>query len=162
LEADMYELAIRKLTEAGFDHYEVSNFARPGRRSEHNQIYWRMEDYLGLGVGAHSRVRGVRFANGRNTAQHVRAIESGTLPTASREELNRREALGEAMWLGLRLLDGLDLNRVARQVGESPEEVFQQEIDSLLGRGLLRREGSTLSLTREGLFLGNEVFCQFA
>ncbi|MCA1597017.1 MAG: radical SAM family heme chaperone HemW, partial [Chloroflexi bacterium] len=115
LEADMYALAIEKLTAAGFDHYEVSNFARFGYRSEHNQVYWRREDYLGLGVGAHSSVKNMRFANGRNTVQHVKTVEAGVLPTESREEIEDDGMLGEAMWLGLRLLDGVDLTAVGKR-----------------------------------------------
>ncbi|MDQ2732021.1 MAG: radical SAM family heme chaperone HemW, partial [Armatimonadota bacterium] len=162
LEADMYEMAIRTLSAAGYTHYEVSNFARPGFESRHNQVYWKMEDYLGLGVGAHSCLRNVRFANGRQTLHHIEAIERGELPLVSREELPSEEALSEAMWLGLRLLKGVDLQDVERRFGADPAIEYRDVIHNLVGRGLVRLEDHTLSLTEAGLFLGNEVFCSFA
>lgn len=162
LEADMYEMAIQTLSAAGYVHYEVSNFARPGFESRHNQVYWKMEDYLGLGVGAHSCIRNVRFANGRQTLHHIQAIERGEMPTASREELPADEALSEAMWLGLRLLKGVDLQDIGRRFGADPAIRYGDVIQTLVGRGLVRLEDRNLALTEAGLFLGNEVFCSFA
>jgi oxygen-independent coproporphyrinogen-3 oxidase len=162
LEADMYEVAIEKLCGAGLEHYEISNFALPGMASRHNQVYWRLEDYLGIGVGAHSCIRNVRFASGRNTLLHVRALESGRLPVETRETPDLRELLGEAMWLGLRLLRGVDLESIRRRFGADPRETFGEAISFLVSRGLLRMDGDLLSLTRAGLFLGNQVFCHFA
>ncbi|HET6386934.1 MAG TPA: radical SAM family heme chaperone HemW [Armatimonadota bacterium] len=162
LEADMFALAITRLTAAGYDHYEVSNFARPGCRSRHNQIYWRREDYLGLGVGAHSCIGYTRFANGRNTLNYVKAIEQGRSAEETREDIAIDEAIGEALWLGLRQTDGVNLTSLSTRFGIDPSRRYQREIQRLLERGLLRRAGESLSLTRQGLFLGNEVFCQFA
>jgi oxygen-independent coproporphyrinogen-3 oxidase len=158
----MYSLAIDRLTEAGLNHYEVSNFARPGLESRHNQAYWRLDDYLGLGVGAHSCIGNGRFAAGRNTLLHVQAVEAGQAPEEFREEMTPQEVLSEAMWLGLRLLRGVDLAHAGRRSGLDPVEKYGETMRRLMQRGLLRLEHGALSLTRDGLFLGNQVFCEFA
>ena len=104
-----YERACAELAAAGYEHYEISNWALPGFRSRHNLKYWRREPYLGFGAGAHSFDGRWRWANAHDPAAYVAAIEQGRLPIEQLEEVTRAQALEEEMFLGLRQLEGIDL-----------------------------------------------------
>ena len=158
LEADMYEDAIRTLTSAGFVHYEISNFARPGFESRHNTRYWRNEPYLGFGSGAASYIEGTRAASTAEVEAYIRRAEAGESTAVSEERLTGRKAMGETMFLGLRMLKGVDLRDA---VYAEAEETFKPEIEGLIERGLLERSDGFLRLTRRGLFLANDVFAEF-
>jgi oxygen-independent coproporphyrinogen-3 oxidase len=160
-ELAMYEEAIARLTGAGFEHYEVSNFARPGRRSRHNQVYWRNEEYLGVGPGAVSFLHGRRWKRERLPQRYAAKVEAGEELSVESERLDAAGALGETMMLGLRLLDGLPLARVRERFHVEPLEVFAAQIADLGGRGLVALEGDTLRLTHAGLLLANTVLAEF-
>lgn len=103
---EMYEVSIAALAAAGLEHYEISNWAKPGRRSAHNLNYWRRGDYLGLGVGAASFLGGVRSSNEEKLVPYMDAVAAGRRPTAEAEAPAGLEALGEEAFLGLRLIEG--------------------------------------------------------
>lgn len=177
IEADMYEDAIRALTDAGFVHYEISNFARPGFECRHNITYWHNEPYFGFGSGATGyipprllsgegpgvRVPGYasRITNVPSVEEYIRRIQSGESPVECEEHLTGRPAMGETMFLGLRMLSGVDIEAFARRYGVLPQEVFAQEISELTQRGLIEVSEGRLRLTRQGLFLGTDVFVEF-
>ena len=161
IEADMYEEAIRTLTAAGFIHYEISNFAKPGFESRHNTTYWRNEPYFGFGAGATSYLEGIRAMNTSDVKEYIRRIGSDERPVASKECLTGRAAMGETMFLGLRMLCGVDIDAFADRFGVSPEEVFSTEIAQLTKRGLIEKTDGFIRLTHTGLFLANEVFAEF-
>lgn len=160
-DAQMYELAIEKLTSAGYEHYEVSNFARPGYRSRHNSVYWLNEPYFGFGAGATSYVDGVRSRRIAGPRQYVEAINSGTDAIEFSETLDQRARLGETMVQGLRMLDGVDAARVRHMTGLDPLSEFASEIDSLTARGLIQVTNSHIRVTHQGLLLLNYVAEQF-
>lgn len=171
-EADMFQRAIDSLTSAGFQHYEVSNFARPGFECLHNLTYWRNEPYLGFGVAAASGLNAVengevrpkeivRSANTASVEQYIRVVHSCHDPVESSERLAGRASMGETMFLGLRMLRGVDIEGFRRRYGVSPDEVFQDQIADLIERGLLERVEGHIRLTNRGLFLANEVFAEF-
>jgi oxygen-independent coproporphyrinogen-3 oxidase len=151
---EMYELSISALAKAGLEHYEISNFARPGRRSAHNINYWRRGDYLGLGVGAASFVGGVRSSNEEKLASYLQAVESGRRPTAEAEAPAGLDALGEEAFLGLRLIEGFLPSDALRAAFAGPWAVLK-------ARGLAREDGPRWRLTAEGVFLANDVFKEF-
>ncbi len=157
-EAAMFDLGIARLTAAGFEQYEISNFARPGFRSAHNQIYWRRGDYLGFGAGAHSCLDGRRFFNRRLPQEYIAAVRRNGSAEAGAEDLTPRQRLGEAMVLGLRLREGLDLEALA--AGFAPWGVAPDAtaLERLEGAGLVERRGPRLRLTDRGIRLANEVF----
>jgi oxygen-independent coproporphyrinogen-3 oxidase len=165
--ADMFEWAEEVLARAGYVHYEISNWARPGCECRHNLIYWRNEPYLGLGAGAHSWWAGRRWSNLRRPADYIRAVESGQPPVAEGETIDRALEMGETMMMGLRLLqEGVSAARFARRFGRSLEEVYRAEIGRLCARGLLERRPpdgplQRIRLTRRGHLLGNQVFAEF-
>ena len=161
IEADMYEAAIEMLTSAGFIHYEISNFAKPGFESRHNTTYWRNEPYFGFGAGAASYLNGVRALNVSEVEEYICRMKNGEIPIESQESLTGCEAMGETMFLGLRMLRGVHKTDFAARYGVSPQEVFPEEILSLTARGLIEESGEYIRLTRTGLLLANEVFSAF-
>ena len=154
----MLEEMMDFLPAAGFEHYEISNFARSGRRSLHNQIYWHNQEYLGLGAGAHSFLAGERFWNFHLPHRYIAAIREKGSAVASREKSVGATALGESFMMGLRLLEGVDLEVLSRRFGVSIREVYQMPLWELTEKGLVSTEGSRLKLTRRGLLFSNEVF----
>jgi oxygen-independent coproporphyrinogen-3 oxidase len=166
LAAEMYEWAEASLAAAGFHHYEISNWALPGRASRHNLGYWRNEPYLGLGAGAHSWWDGLRRANWSDPQAYLEAVREGREPVGEQETIGRALEMGETMMMGLRLIEeGVSLARFEARFGLSLEAVYGAEIADLVERGLLERArtGATerLRLTERGRLLGNQVFAAF-
>lgn len=142
------------LEEAGFVHYEISNFARPGRESRHNMLYWQNAEYVGLGSAAASYQNGVRRANVENLHAYIERIEAGKSPAEFAERLTGKAKEGESIMLGLRLLGGMRLTAKQRAL-------FSTEIAQLKARGLVEQKADLLKLTFEGLFLANQAFMAF-
>jgi len=154
--ADYYEMAQEVLRAAGYHHYEISNWAKPGFESKHNLKYWRREPYLGFGAGAHSFSGTERWANAHDAAAYVTTVRGGRLPVEQHEILTAESALEEELFLGLRQLDGIDLARIERDYGVRLTGRF----DPLASAGLVEREGSMVRLAPERLSVSNEVFVE--
>lgn len=157
----MYELTISKLSEAGFEHYEVSNFARPGFRSRHNMVYWMNGPYYGFGAGATSYMNKIRSRRISDPRKYIDAISFGGEAVEFSESLDCRERLGETIIQGLRMLEGVDLVRTQRRLGLDPMAEFAAEIESLVRRGLVELADSHLRVTHSGLLLLNDVSQEF-
>lgn len=142
------------LEEAGYTHYEISNFARPGYESKHNINYWRNGEYLGLGSAAASYQQGVRRSNTPAVLEYIRRMQTQQSPVDFSEELTGKAKEGETIMLGLRLLGGVRLS--ARQ-----QQLFSAEIADLLRLGLVEQKADLLKLTFEGMFLANQAFMAF-
>ena len=154
--AEFYEMAQEALGAAGYHHYEISNWAKPGFESRHNLKYWRREPYLGFGAGAHSFSGTERWANAHDAAAYLAAVQSGRLPMEQHEKLTAESALEEELFLGLRQLDGIDVGRIEREYGVTVTSRF----DRLGSAGLVEREGSVVRLAPEKLSVSNEVFVE--
>jgi len=154
--ADYYEMAQVTLGAAGYHHYEISNWAKPGFESKHNLKYWRREPYLGFGAGAHSFSGTERWANVHDAAAYVTAMQGRRLPIEQHETLTAESALEEELFLGLRQLDGIDLARIERDYGVRLTARF----DPLASAGLVEREGSMVRLAPRRLSVSNEVFVE--
>lgn len=154
--ADFYETACDVLEAAGYHHYEISNWAKPGFESKHNLKYWRREAYLGFGAGAHSFSGTQRWANAHDAAAYVGAIMAERLPLEQLEPVTRTSALEEELFLGLRQLDGIDLGRIEREYGVALGTRFS----SLESAGLVMREGEVVRLAPAKLSISNEVFVE--
>ena len=181
LAAEMYEMAEVRLAQAGFEHYEISNWAkknlrigestkqrnnesagqRPGFQCRHNLAYWRNEPWLGLGAGAHSWMGGKRWANVRHPREYIAALEADRSPVAEVEEIDRRTEMGETMMLGLRLTEGVSDARFRARFGVGLERAFGGELVELCDLGLLEWNGDVARLTARGRLLGNQVFERF-
>lgn len=161
----MYRMTAGILAAAGYEQYEISNFALPGCRSRHNQVYWRREPYLGFGAAAHSFLSapnfGRRWRNPNDPAEYLHALAAGKLPEEDVAMLTRQEAMAETFFLGLRTTDGVDIDRFQETFGESVELVYGREIASLLVAGLLERHGVRLFIPASRLILSNQVLVKF-
>jgi oxygen-independent coproporphyrinogen III oxidase len=154
--AESYDLARAALHAAGYEHYEISNFAKPGFASEHNRKYWRRAPYLGFGAGAHSFSGTHRWANAHDAAAYLQSIASGKLPIEQLELITTSQALEEELFLGLRQLAGINLQRLQKSYGVSISDRFR----SLESSGLLERDGNVVRLAAKHLSISNEVFVE--
>ncbi|RMG43293.1 MAG: radical SAM family heme chaperone HemW [Acidobacteria bacterium] len=153
--AEMYGAAARILREAGYERYEISNWARPGHASRHNRKYWSDRPYLGLGLGAASYVGGRRWTNPRRFREYERMVRSGRSPAAEPYDPDRRA--GEAIVLGLRREEGIDLADVAAVHGEGPVEARRPVLQRGVADGLLVRENGRLKLSERGRLIADEL-----
>ncbi|MBO8141404.1 MAG: radical SAM family heme chaperone HemW [Firmicutes bacterium] len=160
-ELSMYKLAIDLLAAAGYRHYEISNWSRPGFESRHNCIYWLNGQWLGLGPGAHSQWAGERFANVRLPREYWRRLARGERPVGWREPVSREVEQEDTVILGLRLRDGVDGRTFQRRFGVALEEVFGREVGRLLEMGMVEWRGHRLRLTERGLPVANRAFEEF-
>jgi oxygen-independent coproporphyrinogen-3 oxidase len=151
---ECYDLARGTLAAAGYVHYEISNFAKPGRASEHNLKYWRRQPYLGFGAGAHSFSGVQRWANAHDSASYVQAIAAGGLPVEQLEKISPEQALEEELFLGLRQLAGIDLQHLERVYGIPLEWRFAP----LEKAGFIERSGAVVRLAPDRLSISNEAF----
>jgi len=161
--ADFYESARQRLALAGYDHYEISNWGLPGYRSRHNLKYWRREPYLGFGAGAHSFDGMMRWANAHDPARYVACIEQGSSPGEQFEGLAPFQVLDEEFFVGLRLLEGIDLARIDRELApELPARMatLRERIERLESLGFIERDGTRIRLAPDRLTVSNEVFVQ--
>ena len=154
--AESYDLGRASLAAAGYEHYEISNFAKPGFASAHNLKYWRREPYVGFGAGAHSFSGTQRWANVHDSAAYVQAVTAGSTHVEQLEDVSAHDALEEELFLGLRQLAGIDLSRLQDSFGVSVDDRFT----SLESAGLIERAGSVVRLVPKHLGISNEVFVE--
>ena len=163
--AEMICATMDLLASHGYEQYEIANFAKPGRRSRHNQVYWRRGSYLGFGAAAHSFLRepefGRRWHNPVDLSDYFSRVTLGELPAQDEMMLSRREAMEETLFLGLRLLEGVSTEAFEREFSEPISGVFPGVIEKYLSNGLLAESNGNVCLTRKGLLLANQVFTDF-
>jgi oxygen-independent coproporphyrinogen III oxidase len=159
--ADMYLEAMARLDAAGYQQYEISNVSRPGRESRHNLKYWTDGEWLGFGCGAHSTRRGVRLKNLSSTAEYIAAVASGGPLVVERRVLSAREALEEALFTGLRLARGIDVDTVKARYGVDVWDIYRRQLEQFREAGVLIYDGRLLRLSRAGMLLANEIMAKF-
>ena len=160
IEAKMYEVTIETLTEAGDEHYEISNFAK-SKPSLHNQWYWKNETYIGVGLGAHGYVKGQRYQNTRSINTYIELLKDGKLPMIESHALTKEEMIEEEMFLGLRLLKGVNLKAISDKYDVNIDEIYGKAFEELIQKGYLEQKELNVRLTPSGLLMANEVFEQF-
>jgi oxygen-independent coproporphyrinogen-3 oxidase len=185
VEAGMFELVIDKLTAAGFEHYEISNFTR-GERSGHNMTYWKNDYYIGVGLGAHGHIKctaevefnlgganaditqvinsgnnSIRYENTRSITTYKKVLQAAELPVLRAQALTLEERIEESMFLGLRLMDGVDFNELSDRYHQDIFELYRERIDKLRQMGYVSLEAGMLRLTKKGLMMANDVFEEF-
>ncbi len=159
--AMMYVSAMERLEEAGYEQYEISNVARPGRRSRHNLKYWSDGEWLGFGCGAHSTCDGVRWKNVSATQDYIARIEARQPTAVDARRLSADERLGDALFTGLRLTDGVNLDGIRARYGVDVWHRHGADLEPFVAAGLLHHEGPRLRLTRRGMLLAHEVMAVF-
>jgi len=160
VEAEMFEYIIAELERAGFEHYEISNFSKPGFESRHNLMYWDNAEYYGIGAGASGYVNGVRYKNHGPIRHYLKAVEEGNA-RINEEHLSLREQMEEEMFLGLRKKTGVSKARFEEKFGTSFDNLYGQVVRDLCHQGLLQVEGQQIRMTKKGLFLGDTVAERF-
>jgi oxygen-independent coproporphyrinogen-3 oxidase len=159
--AEMYLWSLERLDRAGYRQYEISNVARPGRESRHNLKYWTDGEWAAFGCGAHATTAGIRSRNVSSTEEYVRRIGEGQSAVSEERRLTAAERLEEALFTGLRLSAGVDVEAVGRRYGVDVWKRFGPRLVPFLEGGLLVRDGARLRLTREGMLLANEIMAVF-
>jgi putative oxygen-independent coproporphyrinogen III oxidase len=155
-QAEWFDQACARLSAAGYQHYEISNWALSGHRAVHNSKYWIRAPYFGFGSGAHSFNGPERWANAHDPADYVQAIRAGSLPVEQRHSITSQIALEEEVFLGLRLLEGINLSRIEAQYGVD----LRERLPRLVEAGAVAVEGEILRLIPARLAVSNEVFAE--
>jgi oxygen-independent coproporphyrinogen-3 oxidase len=159
--AEMYLTAMDRVDRAGLTQYEISNVARRGRESRHNLKYWTDGEWLGFGCGAHSTFGGVRWKNVAPTVEYVERVNAGTDLVIERRTLSPQERLEEALFTGLRLNRGIDLETMSARYALDVWTKYGQALQPFVENGYLALDGQQLRLTREGMLMANEVMAVF-
>jgi oxygen-independent coproporphyrinogen-3 oxidase len=160
--AEMYLQGLDRLARAGYAQYEISNVARPGRQSRHNLKYWQGASWLGLGCAAHSTWDGVRWRNPSATGEYVARIRAGESARVDVRMLSDQERLEEALFMGLRLAEGLDLAAIRERYGVDVVGRYGAELQRFVEAGLVvTGPGGRLALTRPGMLVANEIMMVF-
>ena len=163
IERKMYWLVKKRLEEAGYKHYEISNFAKPGYESKHNLACWNQEEYIGLGVSAHSYTNNLRYSNIDNIPNYIQNLKSGKdyLNLVVHEKQSKESKMKEFIMLGLRKIDGVYIQNFKEKFGENPIYLYRKELEKLVQEELLEIDGDVIRLTNKGLDLANLVWEEF-
>ncbi len=164
----MYETLADRLTSAGYEHYEISNFARPGRRSRHNSSYWQEVPYVGIGAAAHSYYRHTtdngtlvrRSWNVADIRNYIDSIHQGRLPS-EQEILDKDTRYNDLITTALRTVDGIDLTKMQKEFGEHAYQLLMSEAERHIQRGVMKMENNHLSLTRKGFYISDDIMSDF-
>jgi oxygen-independent coproporphyrinogen-3 oxidase len=157
----MFERAIDRLTAEGFEHYEVSNFARTGFRCRHNELYWSGQPYYAFGPGAARYVDGRREVNHRSTTTYLHRVLAGQSPVAETEQLAPEDRAREALVFGLRRMQGINRDEFAARTGFELDKLAGADGRRFVDQGLLTWDGDRLRLTRAGLVISDSIWPYF-
>ncbi|UCG16252.1 MAG: radical SAM family heme chaperone HemW [Phycisphaerales bacterium] len=157
LEAQMYLQAIDQLSAAGFEHYEISNFAREGGRCEHNMLYWQGKPYIGVGPSAAGYLDGRRYRNVADITEYIRSVDGAGRAEAESETLAGTALAGEMTMLGLRLIEGLDPSALRRRCGVDIVAACTETLRRFAEQGLLQVSPDRIALTRQGLLVADTI-----
>ena len=159
--AGLYLETIDILASYGYQQYEISNFAQTGRKCRHNLKYWRRKPVIGFGLASHSFDGYSRYANFRIMDQYFKALDESRLPIDWRKSLGKKEALAEMLFLGLRMNEGVQWDKLRHNYREDDLKDFENSLREFGDKGFVEWEGSTVRLTANGMLLSNEIFQQF-
>ncbi|HEN2854538.1 TPA: oxygen-independent coproporphyrinogen III oxidase [Streptococcus agalactiae] len=160
LEAEMFEYIISEMERNGFEHYEISNFTKPGFESRHNLMYWDNVEYYGVGAGASGYLDGIRYRNRGPIQHYLKGVSEGNA-RLSEEVLSKNEMMEEELFLGLRKKAGVSIGKFEQKFGTSFEKRYGQIVQELQSDGLLKENNGFIQMTKKGLFLGDTVAEKF-
>ncbi|HGA2091321.1 TPA: radical SAM family heme chaperone HemW [Streptococcus agalactiae] len=160
LEAEMFEYIICEMERNGFEHYEISNFTKPGFESRHNLMYWDNVEYYGVGAGASGYLDGIRYRNRGPIQHYLKGVSEGNA-RLSEEVLSKNEMMEEELFLGLRKKEGVSIGKFEQKFGTSFEKRYGQIVQELQSDGLLKENNGFIQMTKKGLFLGDTVAEKF-
>jgi len=158
----MYKWMLEQAAQAGYEHYEISNLCRPGFHSRHNVKYWTADAYYGFGCSAHSYDGAARrWSNHRDVLKYVSVVEAGESPLVDEQQLSQTDVRAEAVFLGMRLMQGVNMRRYRESFGVDLRDEHAEDLDRFCKTGLVELDGDSIRLTRTGALLSNEVFAAF-
>lgn len=157
----MYVAAINTLRAAGFEHYEVSNFALPGHRCRHNESYWLGHSYFAVGPGAARYVNGRREMNHRSTTTYLKRVLAGQSPVAESETLDPEDRAREALVFSLRRLEGISRDDFAARTALDLDQLVSEPLRRMTNLGLLLDDGDRVRLSQEGLLVSDAIWPHF-
>ncbi|HGH7832826.1 TPA: radical SAM family heme chaperone HemW [Streptococcus agalactiae] len=160
LEAEMFEYIISEMERNGFEHYEISNFTKPGFESRHNLMYWENVEYYGVGAGASGYLDGIRYRNRGPIQHYLKGVSEGNA-RLSEEVLSKNKMMEEELFLGLRKKEGVSIGKFEQKFGTSFEKRYGQIVQELQSDGLLKENNGFIQMTKKGLFLGDTVAEKF-
>ncbi|HFH8688426.1 TPA: radical SAM family heme chaperone HemW [Streptococcus agalactiae] len=160
LEAEMFEYIISEMERNGFEHYEISNFTKPGFESRHNLMYWDNVEYYGVGAGASGYLDGIRYRNRGPIQHYLKGVSEGNA-RLSEEVLSKNEMMEEELFLGLRKKKGVSIGKFEQKFGTSFEKRYGQIVQELQSDGLLKENNGFIQMTKKGLFLEDTVAEKF-
>lgn len=161
---EIYYYICDRLKEEGYHQYEISNFAKPGFESKHNIIYWKAEEYLGLGLAAHSYFNDYRFSNVIDINRYISKLRDENKVTylnGKKEKQTKEDKISEFMFLGLRMLDGINTDEFKEKFGMTIDEVYGPILSEMVEDKMLEREDNIIRLTRQGIDVSNVLFAEF-
>ncbi len=161
VELEMYKTTIDYLTHNGYNHYEISNFAKYGRECLHNLVYWNNMSYIGVGAGAYSFINGVRTSNEKDVIKYVNKVNNGENIKSFDEHLPQDQFASETVVMALRLRQGISNADFYKRFGIKIEDQFGEQINRLRGDGLIAYDNEMLKLTEKGLFIADTVMAEF-
>lgn len=159
-ERKMYDYLIDFLSLKGYNWYEISNFSKKGYECEHNKVYWNAKEYYGLGAGAHSHIERKRFSNPNLVNEYIKFIDKNE-DIKNIEYIDRKSAMEEFMFLGLRMINGISKKDFYIRFRENIKDVYKEQIESLTKKGLLIEDEDSLKLSRNGINISNSIFVEF-
>ena len=161
LEAEMYDVLMQQMEQHGLHQYEISNFSKDGYSSIHNRIYWDNDEYVGFGAGAHGYINGIRYSNHGPLKKYMVAISNGEKPINETHTETKQERIEEELFLGLRKIAGVSKKHFIEKFNCTIESIYEKQLKELVHKGFIAIDDDYIKLTRNGRFVGNEVFEEF-
>lgn len=156
-EREIYDIACREMENHGYRQYEISNFAKSGFDSRHNTKYWSCDEYIGIGLSAHSYLDGIRFSNTDNFSSYIK----GDFLSGESEVLSKDDKMSEFMFLGLRMTDGVGKMSFRQRFNEELEKVFEKPLIKFKNMGMIEEENDTIRLSKKAVSVSNQILCEF-
>lgn len=156
-ERRIYDIAVAEMEKHGYLQYEISNFAKAGFESKHNKIYWQCDEYIGVGLSAHSYSDGIRFSNTDNFSSYIK----GEFLSGEREALSKEDKMSEFMFLGLRMREGVSKTEFNKRFSEDLEKVFEKPLSKFKKMGMIEENGDRICLSKKAISVSNQIMCEF-
>ncbi len=159
--ADMYDYCVNFLKKHGYERYEISNFAKNGKASRHNTKYWLLEDYIGIGAGAHSLYKGKRFSKIPDVRKYIDEILKGNDAVNELNTIIMQEQMSEFVFLGLRMTDGIDTEKFYKKFGTSIYDIFGSQVEKYLKMGVMEEKDNRIFIKSDFLYVSNNILADF-
>lgn len=156
-EREIYEIAVGEMEKHGYLQYEISNFAKAGFESAHNKKYWQCDEYIGIGLSAHSYLDGVRFSNTGDFSSYI----NGEFSSGEKEVLSKEDKMSEFMFLGLRMTEGVSKSEFETRFSQKIEKVFEKPLLKFKKMGMIEEKGDKICLSKRAISVSNQIMCEF-